>query len=407
MTTTDFKWEDCIIPTTDGQPLSRQEFKARSLANAFFLDTLKSHTTCWKMGVMPQLNCLDNIKQDWKRWINENTTPTKLDFTNIKFCNRQNTIFDVLHNHEKKLDFSNMIFYCAVVLRQTTCKVPISFHNSKIHGMFKVEDTTFEENAWFDNTEFKSDVVMQTVTFKKKCVFLRGKYDEGVYMNTISFQKGAMFRGCQFSGEYDCQNITWGDYLMFSDCKFNGDVNFNNIKKTNKTNQKSIFDLSDIEAKKRFYLKDITCDCLSHVCATFRHLDINDIETVEPIVQGALKVDEFYPPRKIRLKRIESDKNIHSKGGKKRHAKTNNIKEKFVKPLFLNEAKGKSMKQKSEWIRSKLFIIEKTEDEKVAIKKAYNYSTQDIKDLEEFFKEPRASLIYTWCQKINKENKTS
>jgi hypothetical protein len=112
----------------------------------------------------------------------------------------------------------------------------------------------------------------------------------------------------------------------------------------------------------------------------------------------------------IEFEGVESDLYIEEKrkAGKARHNKTDIIKYKIVKSLFLNKdlIKGKTVQQRADKINTALSDIHTANDVKLtnfATKYSLDFTT--LKSSIDYFSEDKNERIYKWCLAFDKESK--
>jgi hypothetical protein len=101
-----------------------------------------------------------------------------------------------------------------------------------------------------------------------------------------------------------------------------------------------------------------------------------------------------------------------SKGGKKRHEKTDIIKNNIIKLMFDNVAliKGKSTKQRANKIHDLLSELFSNEDENINISEEaiinfankYDLNINDLRDSATYFSDDKSERIYKWCLDFDK-----
>ena len=94
------------------------------------------------------------------------------------------------------------------------------------------------------------------------------------------------------------------------------------------------------------------------------------------------------------------------KGGKLRHEHTTLIKERIIKPMFLNREhiKGKSVKQRAEKLSNELSTLSvMTAEERDTFLDKFELSPNDIKSATPYFSEDKSEQIYRWCLAFSKE----
>lgn len=106
-----------------------------------------------------------------------------------------------------------------------------------------------------------------------------------------------------------------------------------------------------------------------------------------------------------------------SKGGKKRHEKTEIIKSEVIKPMFENIVliKGKSIKQRANKIHdllAELFSVDdedenNLEDKIINFSNKYNINTESLEGSATYFLDDKSDRVYKWCLDFSKDSPAS
>ncbi|MEQ1705412.1 MAG: hypothetical protein ABL867_05510, partial [Rickettsiales bacterium] len=107
---------------------------------------------------------------------------------------------------------------------------------------------------------------------------------------------------------------------------------------------------------------------------------------------------------------LESPESIYTaekrKGGKKRHERTEVIKDKIIKPLFKKREviKGRSTKQRAANLNIKLSSLQEMNDNQLSeFSKIYGLDIEILKDSIDYFSDDKEEQVYKWCLAIEKE----
>ena len=97
-----------------------------------------------------------------------------------------------------------------------------------------------------------------------------------------------------------------------------------------------------------------------------------------------------------------------SKGGKKRHEKTDIIKNNIIKPMFANTGliKGTSTQQRADKISeiiSNAFDDEEDKEKLPNFAKIYNLDYETLEQARGYFKDSKSERIYKWCLEFSKQ----
>lgn len=91
------------------------------------------------------------------------------------------------------------------------------------------------------------------------------------------------------------------------------------------------------------------------------------------------------------------------RGGKKRHSKTDLIKDSIVKPMFANEnIKGKTVQQRANNLEKALLKAYESKESLLNLTKAYNLDFEELENAREYFQGNKGETIYKWCLKFDK-----
>ena len=95
-----------------------------------------------------------------------------------------------------------------------------------------------------------------------------------------------------------------------------------------------------------------------------------------------------------------------SKAGKKRHQKTEIIKNQIIKPMFDNKEliKSTSTKQRADKIEKELVIVfdKESEEELKNFAQKYHLDFEILKNSKDYFLDEKSETIYRWCLKFSK-----
>ncbi|MDA9818249.1 hypothetical protein N9C35_04330 [Flavobacteriaceae bacterium] len=118
------------------------------------------------------------------------------------------------------------------------------------------------------------------------------------------------------------------------------------------------------------------------------------------------KLEELSDKNELLSKNSEKYITEKSKAGKRRHKKTEIIKNQIIKPMFDNKEliKSTSIKQRADKIEKELIDIFDQEDEEElnSFAKKYNLDLNTLKSSGDYFLDEKGDTIYRWCLKFSK-----
>jgi hypothetical protein len=118
------------------------------------------------------------------------------------------------------------------------------------------------------------------------------------------------------------------------------------------------------------------------------------------------KLEEISNKNELLSKNSEKYITEKSIAGKRRHQKTDIIKNQIIRPLFENKEliKGVSVKQRADKISDLLINILNQEDEEKLqnFAKKYNLDPKILQNSKDYFSDSKGDTIYKWCLKFGK-----